>query len=111
MKIENNGKELRLTMTRGDSETFIVNVKNYELTDGDIIEFTARKNINADKAIYKRVTEFEDNKAIIELRPEDTKDLAFAEYRFDVQLTYASGRVATIVKDAILKIGVEYTYD
>lgn len=111
MKIENDGQRWKLTMTRGDSETFIIRCKNYELVDGDIVEFTARRSASADKAIYKRVTEFEDNKAIIELRPEDTEDLAFTEYRFDIQLTYASERVATIIKDAILKIGVEYTHD
>lgn len=105
-----------LYMTRGDSENLTVscfldeNIEPFE--KGDIVEFTVRANYFSEKLIYKKVTEFTlEGKAQIIIEPEDTKDMEFRDYKYDIQITFADGRVKTVVKDSVLTIGGEVTYE
>lgn len=99
-----------MSMTRGDTEHIRVNISGYELEPGDYIEFTVRKNIKSPKAMYKKITVFNDNSFVISIEPNDTNGLTFGRYVYDVQLTY-SGGVKTIVKPSTFTIGEEVTYE
>ena len=61
--------------------------------------------------LYKKVTEFVDGKALITIHPEDTAELKFKTYVYDIQLTRANGQVQTIVKPSQFVVGSEVTYD
>ena len=105
-----------LYMRRGDTESIGVTVSGYTLQDGDQIDFTVRRNAFSEVAIHKTVTDFSENSAVIPINPEDTENLQFGPYVYDIQLTYG-GIVKTIVPDdpskplPIFNIGKEVTYD
>ena len=88
-----------MSMTRGDSESIRVRIADHPFSEGHIIEMTVRKSVKKDKALYKKITEFEeDGSAIINIKPEDTSDLKFGKYMYDIQWTDSHGNVKTIVK-------------
>ena len=105
-----------MRMTRGDSETFTVLCKNpdgspHPFERGDTVYFTVKWSPNADeKLMQKIVTDFGGKgEAVIEITPEDTKALNFGTYKYDVQLTYASGRVTTIIPPSSFRVMEEIT--
>lgn len=98
-----------LRMTRGDSESFSITFHGYTPQPGDLVEFTVRRFISSDVILYKKVTKFEGNKAIIKIMPEDTEKLSFGDYVYDIQLTF-SGAVKTIIKPSKFTIESEVTY-
>lgn len=106
-----------ISMTRGDSETIKVTVKDtlgnvVPLVTGDTIYFTVREYIQSTtKIIEKIITEFDDGKALININPEDTNDLSYISYVYDIQLTKENGTVKTIVTPSKLTITGEVTYD
>lgn len=97
-------------MTRGDSESIGVKVTTgYTLQAGDKVELTVRRRIGSGEVIHKLVTEFTDNSAIIPISPEDTENLPFGKYVYDIQMTYG-GSVKTIIAPSVFEIGEEVTY-
>ena len=108
-----------ISMTRGDSEGIKVTVKDtlgnvVPLVTGDTIYFTVRENIlnKQRKIIEKIITEFDDGEGINNnLNPQDTNDLRFASYVYDIQLTRENGTVKTIIPPSQFIITGEVTYD
>lgn len=98
-----------IRMTRGDSETINLNIKGYEPTGNDFVEMTVRRNVNSDVVFYRKLNVNENGSAIIEIKPNDTEELQFGAYVYDVQLTYGS-IVKTIVKTSLFIIEKEVTY-
>lgn len=100
-----------LSMTRGDSETVTVSCPERPFTAGDIIEMTVRKTATStEKEIYKRVADFNDGVAVINIDPEDTSGLSFGNHVYDVQLTTGDGKVITIIKPHVLYLDKEVSY-
>lgn len=87
-----------ITMTKGDDASFDVSVsyndkcKPYVMQQGDVLVFTVKKTA-ADEAavIQKTLTELR-----LVLASADTKELAADNYKYDLQLTFADGRVQTV---------------
>ena len=113
MKIQ--GKNI--SMTRGDSEAIKVTVKDtlgniIPLVNGDTIHFTVRENVlSPTKIIEKIITEFDDGEALITIDPQDTGNLKFTSYVYDIQLTKENGIVRTIITPADFTITGEVSYD
>jgi hypothetical protein len=105
------GSDLKnISMTRGDSES--LTVKGLSLVNGDAIYMTVRTNVNtARKELFKEITEFVNGEAVIGITPEDTNNLRFSTYVYDIQLTRADGTVTTIIKPHEFKVEGEVTYD
>lgn len=105
------GEDLKnISMTRGDSES--LTVKGLSLVFGDVIQMTVRTNMNsARKELEKKITEFVNGEAIINITPEDTKSMRFSTYVYDIQLTRANGTVTTIITPHEFKVEGEVTYD
>lgn len=109
--IDNNKN---ITMTRGDTfaRTLILkkNGQTYVPENGDVIRFAMAK-------VYKSKTGYElliektiDNSTLLwKLDPEDTADLEYGKYVYDLQMTYADGSVETFAdkKQFILTEEVE----
>lgn len=104
-----------LSMIRGDTEVIAVScIKDNEpyIQDGDTVYFTVKKSVNTEEKILQKViTVFSDNKALIEIEPEDTKDLAYGRYKYDVQLTKFNGEVKTLVEPSSFIVEGEVTYE
>lgn len=106
-----------ISMTRGDSEAIKVTVKDtlgniIPLVTGDTIHFTVReKMLSTTKIIEKIITEFDDGQALITIHPQDTNNLRFTSYIYDIQLTRENGSVKTIITPSQFTITGEVTYD
>ena len=106
----NSNNDIR--MVRGDSESITVSCEQHPFEPGDEIVLTIRKTASTkEKTLQKIVKDFEDGKAVISFEPGDTAELAFGEYIYDIQLTFADGTVKTIIKPAKFFIGLEVTYE
>lgn len=98
-----------LSMTRGDSESISVTISGYDIQTGDFLEMTVRQRHASPVVLYKKVTEFSENKALISIMPEETSDLSIGDYVYDLQLTFG-GAVKTIVKPSKFTLEEEVTY-
>lgn len=105
---ENNN----ITLTRGDSASIAVALKNpdntdYTLQSGDELLFTVKYNcITEDIIIQKNIS----SDAIINLIPSDTASLLYGEYFYDVQLTRANGSVNTVIPPRDFIVAKEVTF-
>lgn len=106
-----------LAMTKGDSETIKITVKNsagvaVPLVDGDTVYLTVKTSTGeTDKILQKVVTSFIDGEAIITIQPSDTKDLTVRAYVYDVQVTTSLGNVKTIITPSTFMLEAEVTYE
>lgn len=103
----------RIKMTRGDTARFIIDITNsvndslYEISPDDELTLTVKKTINDnDFLIQKKI--IGDNQFYI--KPEDTAQLPYGQYKYDVQLTTVSGDVYTIIPPSTFKLDNEVTF-
>lgn len=102
----------KISMTRGDSESITITCAERPFKQGDTIAFTVKENVyQTEHKIQKTVKEFADGKAVVEILPEDTRNLKFHAYIYDIQLTGADGSVKTIIKPSEFNILPEVTCD
>jgi hypothetical protein len=101
-----------IKLTRGDTARLtvpIVNLANngeYTMESGDILYFTVKKTAkDSDFLFQKSVT----GSNSIHIRPEDTADLSFGKYKYDVQLTTATGDVYTVIEPSTFEVMEEIT--
>lgn len=92
-------------LTRGDSAPFSIGIFDkygnpYEPEEGDRVDFTVKPidNLEGAPVIKKQGT-------TIKLVHEDTKNLPFGAYVYDVQITYANGDRDTVISPVKLKCG------
>lgn len=105
-----NGTDL--SMIRGDSESISVKLSgDATLSTGDSIDMMVRKKAKSpDVYIKKHVTALTNGEAVINILPEDTKDMPFGEYVYDIQWTASGGVVTTIIEKSVFEIREEVTY-
>lgn len=110
-----NGTDIFIT--RGDSETFEVKLEDYEtneqinLISGDLVYFTVKTSTQTTTIlIQKEITEFEDGEARIHITPEDTKNLKYHTYVYDVQIN-KQGNVSTVITPSKFVVEEEVTYE
>ena len=97
-------------MTRGDSETIGVKLKNYELKAGDTVYLTVRKRPKSEDVVFQKVvTEFDNGRGAINIEPEDTSDQPWGVYYYDIEIRFSNGVVKTFVKPSIFHLLWEVT--
>ena len=112
-----NIRGTNISMIRGDSQSIIVFIIDKDgnkvpLIAGDVIYLTVKRSVyTAEKVLQKVVTQFEDGNATIEITPDDTKDIPFKTYVYDIQFNRADGTVNTIIPPSNFTIGGEVTYE
>lgn len=114
MILKINGTDIY--MVRGDTRVFTLRLydqmQKIELSSGDTIYFTVKKSIYTPEiTIEKVITTFEDNEAIIEILPEDTKELEYGDYVYDIQWTDVNESITTLVEASKFVIKGEVTYE
>ena len=98
-------KNNRITMTRGDDVAFrmmpnYLDGVEYTLQRGDVMEMTCRKKIGANVAF--RVVS--DRTGTLRIQHADTANLNPGYYIYDITLTFADGKINTIVNSATLEL-------
>jgi len=106
-------QSMAIQLTRGDNATLNVTITNetsgepYEISEKDIIEMTVRKKPCKDSDImfHKKVV---GNQSII-INPEDTTQMPYGDYVYDIQLTTEAGNVYTVIPPRTFRITPEVT--
>lgn len=101
-----------IQLTRGDTAKLVVKVKYkdsnavYIVKPTDKFTMSIKKSIKDAKPLVQKVV-IGSNK--LRINPIDTQDLAFGNYKYDVQLDTADGETYTVVGPAIFEITEEVT--
>lgn len=102
-----------IRLTRGDTARISVYINNdindteYNISETDILTFTVKKSVS-DKTPYISKTITGSN--LFHIKPEDTTNLQFGNYKYDVQLTTESGDVYTVIGPNTFEIMKEVTW-
>ena len=105
-KVRNN----TIFLTRGDTfkAHLTINYPDgtvYTPKEGDSIRFALKENIEDEECLILR--EIPIDTMLLILYPEDTKELEFGSYIYDIQLTKANGDVDTFITASKLKLTAE----
>ena len=96
-----------ITMTRGDTVRIQIGIKDgnndYTPQEGDVIQFTAKRYLNATSAAISKT--IPNNTLILAFEPSDTNKLPYGSYLYDIQLTYANGDVDTFISGSLVLLG------
>ncbi len=103
-------KDNRIYLTRGDTAFITISLKDslnntYTPTLTDKIYFRLKKNVFGDSLLL--VKEINIDTLTLELTPNDTKNLDFSSYCYEIELITASGQCYTVVENAPFIIGPE----
>lgn len=99
-----NGNKIR--MTRGDSLCASVVIKRngetYTPVEGDRIRFAMSKAYKSENRYELLLTkEIPYDTLLLELYPEETADLEYGTYNYDIEMTSLDGRVDTFISSTI----------
>lgn len=108
-----------LSMIRGDSESITVSCKDGDTgaqivleNNLDTIYFTVKLNTAVSTYIFqKRITEFDQGSAIIEIDHADTKGLPYKVYKYDIQWIDRFGKITTIIPPSLFAVEPEVTFE
>lgn len=106
LKVQSNGD---IELTRGDTARLTVSVRDsqkqpYAVKEDDVLTLTVKKEYkDSTPLIEKKIT----GETTFHIKPEDTKELDFFTYKYDVQITTADGDNYTVIDDKKFKIANE----
>ena len=100
-----------ISLTRGDTANFTVKIldsdgNEYDYSD-DTVLFTVKANAYTEEKIIQKEVHYGED-VIIE--HDDTKDLLYGDYLFDVQISNIAGEVATVIVPTKIRIMEEVTF-
>ena len=104
----------KIMLTRGDTLRVKVSIEKdgeeYQPTENDVVRFAVKhKTKKADGSDYTDpepiiLKTIPSDTMILELEPEDTKELAFDSYVYDIEITFEDGTVDTFITNSTFKI-------
>lgn len=99
-----------IVLTRGDTFAARVSILDsdgnpYLPQPGDSIRFAMKRSFEDFE--IPLIKEIPTDTMLLVLNPEDTKNLPFGQYAYDIQLTKATGEVDTFINRAKLKLTEE----
>lgn len=109
--VDNN----KIYLTRGDNADFTLTLEGYEAQEGDVLTFTVKKNCQDKQALIQKTLDAE---LKFTIEHDDTKDLQFGDYWYDVQLKRATvdendnevETYDTVIIPHVITIGGEVTW-
>lgn len=110
LHIDNDGT---IQLTRGDTARLTVGITNdtdgneYALESGDELTLTVKKNATDKEPLFQKVLTGTNT---FHIEPKDTAQAEFGKYKYDVQLTTASGDVYTVIEPTTFSILQEVTW-
>lgn len=88
-------------LTRGDTAYITLELEDDEkFSVGDVVTLSVKRNLTnaTEYSLQKEITiEEESNSLVIKILPEDTNNMSYGLYFYDVQLTRANGDIFTII--------------
>lgn len=100
----NNIKLTRKDTLDLDVKTYHEDGTEHQLVDGDRMIFRMGSGANIEKEL---VIDLVNNVAILHLDSNDTKDLMFTTYKYEIEFLGANGQVNTVVENKNFTIGIE----
>lgn len=99
-----------ITLTRGDTFVATITISDskgeiYEPVAGDAIRFALKKSYSDAQPLILKDIPVDTMRLVLDA--EDTKDLEFGEYVYDIQLTKVTGEVDTFITKARLQLTEE----
>lgn len=103
-------KGSRISLTRGDTAFLLLHVvdgdgNDYEIQPGDKIYFRLKSDAYSNQLLVEK--EIDTTSLRLQLDPEDTKDLAFATYKYEIELVTVSNYHFTIIENSEFDIRPE----
>jgi hypothetical protein len=101
-----------IRLTRGDTARLTVPITNlvdgseYTVKSDDTLYFTVKKKATDSDFLFQRKVNGSNS---IHIRPEDTSELSFGKYKYDIQITTAAGDVYTVVEPSVFEVMEEIT--
>ena len=101
-----------IRLTRGDTARLTVAINNdvsgseYVMKPDDVLTLTIKKSI---KDEVPRLQKTIKGQTTFHIEPNDTADMQFSKYMYDVQLTTSGGDVYTIIEPTLFEIMPEVT--
>lgn len=100
-----------IRLTRGDTARLTIDISDgetrYVIQPGDILRFSVKKSTNDSVYIFQKELEGE---SLLHIKPEDTRDLSYGKYCYDVELTTESGDVFTVIEPSSFEVMREVTW-
>ena len=98
-------KKTTITLTRGDTFRATITLTDadgelYFPVEGETVQFAVKKTYEDEECLILKDIPIDTLELIIE--PEDTKDLPFGNYVYDMQITRLNGDVDTFITKASL---------
>ena len=102
----------KIQLTRGDSLYCTVGMTRegapYTPQEGDVVRFALKRDKLTTNGSYVDYSDEEplilktipNDTLVLHLEPEDTKDLKFGTYVYDIEITFANGDVDTFIQAA-----------
>lgn len=94
-----NDKTKQITLIRGDTLKIQVSIfidkQPYTPASGDVIRFAMKQTTSSSKVLIHKI--IPNDTLILHLLPSDTKRLAFGNYVYDIEITFANGDVDTFI--------------
>lgn len=103
-------KDTTITLTRGDTFIATINICNpdgspYIPVTGDKVRFAMKNNYKETEPVL--VKDIPIDTLILTIEPDDTKNLTFGKFVYDIQLTKNTGEVDTFITKATLQLTEE----
>lgn len=102
-----------IKLTRGDTARLEVTIENsltgeeYLMDPDDILTFTIKKSVKDNESLIKKESQGHN---AFHIEPEDTAELSFRKYVYDVQISRSNGDVYTVIVPTTFEIMKEVTY-
>lgn len=105
-----NDGNTNISMTRGDTLAFTIEIDGLGTLELDSIYFSCKKDLDSEKYVFQKslgdgITRISNNKYSIKLATEDTENLRLGGYFYDLQITLGDS-VLTVLKGKL-----EITFD
>ncbi len=103
-------KNNTIYLTRGDTFKAVLTITNpdgteYTPVEGETVRFALKEDVYDDKCLILK--EIPLDTMILIINPEETKELDFGEYVYDIQITRNNGDVDTFITASKLKLTAE----
>lgn len=102
----------RMELVRGDDGAFTVSKEPEGFAEGESLCFSLRRRVGAAELLLEKVVDrFDEGVALVEIAHEDTAELDFGSYVYDLQYRDAAGKRHTVVGPAEFRLKGEVSYD
>lgn len=101
----------KICLTRGDTAMLKVTIygadrEEYTPTETDIVTLTVKKTVNSKDILFQRTVK----DGMLTIEPEDTMELPYGDYVYDVCIETKTGIVQTFIPPTVFRLTEEVNY-